>query len=193
MFLHNANWNYPTTIWFGNGRIKELNEACKKLNIQKPLLVTDPSLAKSNMFNTILKNNNFLEKINIFSNINFVHVPKTYDKLSTKRLLTMSWLDGEPILNFKKSPKETRNTLAANMYKAWYKPFFEYGVLHGDPHLGNYSVQKKDLSINIYDFGCMRIFNGNFIQGVIDLYFALQEKDNSKAVHAYEHLSLIHI
>ena len=123
---------------------------------------------------------------NIFSNINFVHVPKTYDKLSTKRLLTMSWLDGEPILNFKKSPKETRNTLASNMYKAWYKPFFEYGVLHGDPHLGNYSVQKKDLSINIYDFGCMRIFNGNFIQGVIDLYFALQENDNSKAVHAYE-------
>ena len=69
MFLHNANWNYPTTIWFGNGRIKELNEACKKLNIQKPLLVTDPNLAKSNMFNKILKNNNFLEKINIFSNI----------------------------------------------------------------------------------------------------------------------------
>ena len=122
----------------------------------------------------------------IFSEINFVNIPKTYDKLSTKRLLTMSWLDGEPILNFKKSSKETRNTLASNMYKAWYKPFFEYGVLHGDPHLGNYSVQKKDLSINIYDFGCMRIFNGNFIQGVIDLYFALQEKDNSKAVHAYE-------
>ena len=69
MFLHNANWNYPTTIWFGNGRIKELNEACKKLNIQKPLLVTDPNLAKSNMFNKILKNNNFLKKINIFSNI----------------------------------------------------------------------------------------------------------------------------
>ena len=69
MFLHNANWNYPTTIWFGNGRIKELNEACKKLNIQKPLLVTDPNLAKSAMFNTILKTNNFSKKINIFSNI----------------------------------------------------------------------------------------------------------------------------
>ena len=69
MFLHNANWNYPTTIWFGNGRIKELNEACKKLNIKKPLLVTDPGLAKSDMFNTILKTNNFSKKINIFSNI----------------------------------------------------------------------------------------------------------------------------
>ena len=123
---------------------------------------------------------------NIFSDIKFVHVPKTYDKLSTKRLLTMSWLDGESILEFKKTSKEIRNTLARNMYHAWYKPFFEYGVLHGDPHLGNYSVQKKDLSINLYDFGCMRIFNGNFIQGVIDLYFALQENDNAKAVHAYE-------
>ena len=123
---------------------------------------------------------------NIFSDIDFVHVPKTYDRLSTKRLLTMSWLDGDSILTFKKTSKETRNTLARNMYHAWYKPFFEYGVLHGDPHLGNYSVQKKDLSINLYDFGCMRIFNGNFIQGVIDLYFALQENDNAKAVHAYE-------
>ena len=80
---------------------------------------------------------------NIFSNINFVHVPKTFEKLSTKRLLTMSWLEGESILNFKKRPKEIRNKLAQNMYQAWYKPFFEYGVLHGDPHLGNYSVQKK--------------------------------------------------
>ena len=67
---------------------------------------------------------------NIFSNINFVHVPKTFEKLSTKRLLTMSWLEGESILNFKKRPNEIRNKLAQNMYQAWYKPFFEYGVLH---------------------------------------------------------------
>jgi len=122
---------------------------------------------------------------NIFSDIQFVHVPKTYDKLSTKRLLTMSWLDGESILEFKKTSKETRNTLARNMYHAWYKPFFDYGVIHGDPHMGNYSVQ-DDLSINLYDFGCMRIFKSKFIQGVIDLYFALQKNDEALAVHAYE-------
>ena len=122
---------------------------------------------------------------NIFSKINFVHVPRTYEKFSTKKLLTMSWLEGDPILNFKKSSKEVRNNLAKNMYYTWYKPFFQYGVLHGDPHLGNYSV-KKDLSINLYDFGCMRIFNAKFIQGVIDLYFALQKKDNAKAIYAYE-------
>ena len=48
---------------------------------------------------------------NIFNKSQIVHIPKIIDKLSTKRLLTMSWLDGDPILNFKNSPKETRNTL----------------------------------------------------------------------------------
>ena len=121
----------------------------------------------------------------IFSKNSFIHVPKTIDKLSTKRLLTMSWLEGKSILTYKDAKKETRNSLAKNMYFAWYKPFFDYGVIHGDPHLGNYSVQ-EDLSINLYDFGCMRIFKSKFIRGVIDLYYALQKKDEALAVHAYE-------
>ena len=122
---------------------------------------------------------------NIFSKSNFVNVPETYKKLSSKRLLTMSWLEGDPILNFKKSKKEIRNILAKNLFYAWYKPFYEYGVIHGDPHLGNYSV-KKNYSINLYDFGCMRIFDSKFIQGVIDLYYALLKNDKAKAVYAYE-------
>ena len=121
----------------------------------------------------------------IFSKNNFIHVPKTYDKLSSKRLLTMSWLEGKSILTYKDEKKDIRNSLARNMYYAWYKPFFDYGVIHGDPHMGNYSVQ-DDLSINLYDFGCMRIFKSKFIQGVIDLYFALQKNDEALAVHAYE-------
>ncbi len=121
----------------------------------------------------------------IFSKDNFIHVPKTYNKLSTKRLLTMSWLEGKSILEYKDAKKDVRNSLARNMYYAWYKPFFDYGVIHGDPHLGNYSVQ-DNLSINLYDFGCMRIFKSKFIKGVIDLYFALQNDDEALAVHAYE-------
>ena len=121
----------------------------------------------------------------IFEKSSFIHVPKTFEKYSTKRLLTMSWLEGKSILAYKESKKEIRNLLARNMYYAWYKPFFEYGVIHGDPHLGNYSVQ-KDFSINLYDFGCMRIFKSKFIQGVIDLYYALQKNDEALAVHAYE-------
>jgi len=100
-------------------------------------------------------------------------------------LLTMSWLEGQSILKYKNAKKEIRNILAKNMFYTWYKPFYEYGIIHGDPHLGNYTVQ-NNLSINLFDFGCMRIFQGKFIQGVIDLYFALQNNDKARAVHAYE-------
>ena len=122
---------------------------------------------------------------NIFSNSDFVHVPEVIDNLSTKRLLTMSWLEGDPILKYKNEKKEIRNKVAKNMFYAWYKPFYEYGIIHGDPHLGNYSIQ-KNLSVNLFDFGCMRIFRGKFIQGVIDLYFALQKNDQNKIIDAYE-------
>ena len=42
-----SNWNYPTTMWVGENRIKDLNLACKILEIKKPLLVTDKGLANS--------------------------------------------------------------------------------------------------------------------------------------------------
>lgn len=114
-----------------------------------------------------------------------VHVPKVIDELSTGRLLSTTWLDGDKILNFKEAPLEDRNQIAMNMFKAWYVPLYYYGIIHGDPHLGNYTV-RDDLSINLLDFGCVRVFPANFVGGVIDLYHSLQENDLDKSVHAYE-------
>jgi predicted unusual protein kinase regulating ubiquinone biosynthesis (AarF/ABC1/UbiB family) len=78
-----------------------------------------------------------------------------------------------------------RNRVARNMFRAWYVPFYGYGVIHGDPHLGNYSV-RPDGSINLLDFGCIRAFRAPFVDGVIDLYWALERGDRDLAVHAYE-------
>jgi alcohol dehydrogenase class IV len=46
MVLPHANWNYPTSIRFGAGRVCELGEACGALGMERPLLVTDPALAR---------------------------------------------------------------------------------------------------------------------------------------------------
>ena len=43
------NWNYPTSVWVGENRIKDLAEACKNLNISSPLFVTDKDLINLNM------------------------------------------------------------------------------------------------------------------------------------------------
>ena len=114
-----------------------------------------------------------------------VHVPEVLPALSTGRLLTMGWVDGRGLLEFKAAPIASRNKLAHNMFRAWYVPFYEYGVIHGDPHLGNYSV-RPDLSVNLLDYGCIRVFEPKFVGGVIDLYRALQTDDRALAVHAYE-------
>ncbi len=114
-----------------------------------------------------------------------VTVPDSLPKLSSKRLLTMSWLEGKPLMSFKGSDQATRNTIAVNMFKAWYIPFHQYGIIHGDPHLGNYTV-RDDLGINLLDFGCVRIFPPKFVAGVIDLYRALRDGDRDLAVQAYK-------
>lgn len=114
-----------------------------------------------------------------------VHVPEIISELSTSRLLTSTWLEGKKIMTFLDADIHTRNTLAMNMFRAWYVPFYQYGVIHGDPHLGNFTV-REDLSINLLDFGCVRIFPATFIGGVINLYNALKTNDIDLAVHAYE-------
>jgi predicted unusual protein kinase regulating ubiquinone biosynthesis (AarF/ABC1/UbiB family) len=114
-----------------------------------------------------------------------VHVPQVIPELSTSRLLTATWLDGEKILDFVKAKTSVRNDIALNMFRAWYVPLYYYGIIHGDPHLGNYSV-RKDHTINLLDFGCIRVFHPEFIGGVIDLYRALMTNNESLAVHAYE-------
>ena len=71
------------------------------------------------------------------------------------------------------------------MFQAWYYPFYKFGIIHGDPHLGNYSAN-NDLKINLLDFGCIRFFKSTFVKGVIDLYYSIMTKNEDLAVHAYE-------
>jgi predicted unusual protein kinase regulating ubiquinone biosynthesis (AarF/ABC1/UbiB family) len=115
-----------------------------------------------------------------------VHVPDSLPDLSTDRLLTMTWLDGGPLLDFiaEHDDVESRNQVALNMFRAWYVPFYFFGVIHGDPHLGNYTV-RPDGSVNLMDFGCIRVFKPSFVKGVIDLYHALHDGDEELAVEAY--------
>ena len=121
----------------------------------------------------------------IFRDQSYIQVPEVYPDLSTSRLLTMSWLPGQKLLAYKDAPQEVRNQICENLFKVWYYPFYKEGVLHGDPHLGNYTV-REDLSLNLLDYGCVRVFPRSFVGSVIQLYRALQKGDEAMAVQAYE-------
>lgn len=118
-----------------------------------------------------------------------VRVPEVVEDLSTSRLLTLEWLDGEKILAFKDEPQEVRNRLSTAIFHAWWRPFAHIGVIHGDPHLGNYMVFREDgapAGINLLDYGCIRKFPARFVQGVLDLNEGLMRDDEDQIVHAYE-------
>ncbi len=121
----------------------------------------------------------------IFKDNAHVHVPQVYPELSTKRLLTSQWLHGCPILDFKDADQSVKKVVAKSLFQAWYIPFYHYGVIHGDPHLGNYFIQ-DDYSVNLLDFGCIRVFPTQFVTGVINLYRALQTDNRDMAVQAFE-------
>jgi len=118
-----------------------------------------------------------------------VRVPRVWPELSTGRLLTLDWLEGTRMLDHKDDPLETRNRLARAMFAAWWFPFSRFGVIHGDPHLGNYTIFAEHgapAGINLLDYGCIRIFPPSFVGGVVDLYKGLLDGDEARVVHAYE-------
>ena len=119
--------------------------------------------------------------------VDSITVPQPIDALTTKRLLTMTWLDGRALQKRidDEPPLEVRNSIARAMFLAWYVPFYRFGVIHGDPHLGNYQVRPDD-GVNLLDFGAIRVFPARFVAGVIDLYEAIRDNDDAKARHAYE-------
>ena len=116
-----------------------------------------------------------------------VHVPNPVEPFCTTRLLTMTWLDGRPLMRRLEEdpPQDERNRIAEALFKAWYVPFYRYGVIHGDPHMGNYQVRPGG-SVNLLDYGTIRVFPPRFVRGVIDLFEAVRDDDIDKARHAYE-------
>jgi predicted unusual protein kinase regulating ubiquinone biosynthesis (AarF/ABC1/UbiB family) len=125
----------------------------------------------------------------IFKGDETIVVPELLPELSTKRLLTMTWVDGGKLLAFKTRPLEERNLIAKALFRAWWYPFSHYAVIHGDPHLGNYTIFEKDgraAGINLLDYGCIRTFHPKFVGGVIDLYHGIRTRNRDLIVHAYE-------
>jgi predicted unusual protein kinase regulating ubiquinone biosynthesis (AarF/ABC1/UbiB family) len=115
-----------------------------------------------------------------------IAVPEPVAELSTRRLLTMTWLEGQGLFAFKDASLEVRNGVAKLLFEAWWSPMTHLGVIHGDPHLGNYTLVGEGERLNLLDFGCVRIFPPRFVAGVVRLYRALLADDRAAQRDAYE-------
>ncbi len=116
-----------------------------------------------------------------------VNVPAPVPEYTTKRLITMDWLKGVGLKNWlaQGPSQEQRNSLATALFRAWYIPFYRYGIIHGDPHLGNYQVSENG-GLNLLDYGSIRVFPAKFVTGVLDLHAAVRDDDFARAAKAYD-------
>ena len=117
-----------------------------------------------------------------------IRVPGVHEGLSTGRLLTLDWLDGEKVLALVGAPEQERNIVARAIFGAWWAPFAHFGIIHGDPHLGNYAVFRDGgtpAGINLLDYGCVRIFPPAFVGGVVQLYRGLCDGRRDQVADAY--------
>ncbi|MBN8607362.1 MAG: AarF/ABC1/UbiB kinase family protein [Caulobacterales bacterium] len=115
-----------------------------------------------------------------------IKTPEPIEELSTKRLLTMTWLEGRGLMHWLDEGQETRNRIAELLFQAWWGPMTHYGIIHGDPHLGNYALTENAERLHLLDFGCVRIFPPRFLDGVVGLYRGLRAGDMDQVAHAYE-------
>jgi predicted unusual protein kinase regulating ubiquinone biosynthesis (AarF/ABC1/UbiB family) len=114
-----------------------------------------------------------------------IAAPSPLAELSTGRLLTMTWLDGRGLMEFTDADQGARNRIARLLFEAWWTPLIRLGVIHGDPHLGNYTFAGEATRLNLLDFGCIRIFPPSFVDGVLRLYRALIADDHEAQAQAY--------
>jgi predicted unusual protein kinase regulating ubiquinone biosynthesis (AarF/ABC1/UbiB family) len=123
----------------------------------------------------------------MLNNVPDVNVPEPVADYTTGRLLTMKWLKGVGLKTWLEGDpsQEARNALATALFRAWYIPFYRFGVIHGDPHLGNYQVSATG-ALNLLDYGSIRVFPAKFVGGVLELYAAIRDDDFNRARHAYD-------
>lgn len=158
---------------------EQFNKSIRTKNIHKEIM---DRLTEELDYEQELKNLEAYQ--DFFKDSDRIKVPHVYKDLSTKRLLTMEWIQGDPVLTKVNASQEYRNALGKTLFEGWYKPLYQKGMLHADPHPGNYLVDDDGI-LYLLDFGCVRYFSPNFLQGVKDLYRAIQKNDRDLAVHAY--------
>ena len=123
-----------------------------------------------------------------------MRVPRVFDALSTRRLLTMEWLDGDKLMDFENAPQRraqcdcdraVRRLVAAVLAFRGHPRRSASWQLFGGRARAQGAARHVE-GVNLFDYGCIRIFPASFVGGVVELYEGLKAGDEARVVHAYE-------
>ncbi|WP_421762603.1 ABC1 kinase family protein [Ekhidna sp.] len=110
---------------------------------------------------------NFAEKCDKMDGVFF---PNYYPNLSAPQILTMSWLEGEPIGAWmkKEQSREKRDRLGQILWNFYMFQMHELRMMHADPHPGNFIIDEKN-DLGVIDFGCIKHIPDDFYEAYFEL------------------------
>ncbi len=125
------------------------------------------------------KNNRRFRKM--FADDPEVEVPHVVSELSSRRVLTMGFLEGYPFADILKPgiDRELKDWVALKLYRLLWRQIFEFGVIHTDPHPGNYIVTFHP-HLGMLDFGSIRILPSKIRKAYLGMAIGMLEEDEDR-------------
>uniref|UniRef100_A0A7C9DQL2 ABC1 atypical kinase-like domain-containing protein n=4 Tax=Opuntia streptacantha TaxID=393608 RepID=A0A7C9DQL2_OPUST len=127
-----------------------------------------------------------------FRNVKWVRVPLVYWDYTTTNVLVLEYLPGIKINQLDKMNLRrcNRSLVAKRIVEAYLIQVLETGLFHADPHPGNLAID-NDEAIIYYDFGMMGEIKTTTRQRLLDLFYAVYEKDTQKVVNSLINLGAL--
>jgi len=128
----------------------------------------------------------------MFEDDDEIVIPRPYTKLVSRRVLTMSYVDGYKLADMLNPgvDRELRDWIAIKYFRTLWRQVFEFGTLHTDPHPGNYLITYHP-KLAILDFGSIRVFPEDIRAQYLALARALLDRDRDGAARACVALGFI--
>jgi ubiquinone biosynthesis protein len=140
--------------------------------------------------NFLLEANNMMRFTKMFENVEWLHIPVIYTFLSSRRVITMEFIDGVKVNNLEQLRKQniSLHEVAKRGLYLYFEQIFRHGFFHADPHPGNVLVDRSG-RIALIDFGMTGTLNRKDKHAFRDFIVALTKGDFTLLVEAIEHLT----
>ena len=111
-------------------------------------------------------------------------IPRVYPSLSSQHLLTMEYVNGEPLAEAVALPQPVRNNIVTALIELFFIEMFELKLIQTDPNFANYLFNKDTLQIVLLDFGATRVVSDTISSGYKNLLRAAMKEDHAAVKQA---------
>ena len=171
-------------------RADKLNSNLKKLNLPGIMDEFDRSIHKEIDYNNELMNMQRIE-MNFVENP-AIHIPETYSKYCTSKVLTMEFIDGTKLNDVYESDSDEfdKKLLAKNVLDSYLQQLFIDGFFHGDPHPGNIMILEDNV-VCYLDLGMMGFFDEDFKRNLSEMMLVFVDQDVDGVINQLMYMDIL--